>query len=308
MKESACGSRSARARRVTALALIAFTGTGCLFLARKPALPQHAALEIAPGAPEFDRFAGLLEGADIIYFPFEYLATGGRDSSLQLLQAMQRIGGNKAAVAWDSIDSDEQPLLARWESGAISAEQLMAQLKISGGEIERENCRAILRAFAPGSIRNLALGCPDGFLAKLQRADHLDAAERGMPTGFTVANDDFEAFVERLPKGHGVAERELRNLYRAFIVSEQFSADRIVEYFNEHPAGKLLVFLHRRHLETTNGVPQFVAQKIKRRQIVIEPKNAPTPARSDLLTSIAQPGGRFLQIVDRAPVSFVDEP
>jgi hypothetical protein len=49
----------------------------------------------------------------------------------------------------------------------------------------------------------------------------------------------------------------------------EFAAQRIVGQFREHRDEKLLVFLDRRYLETISGVPHFVAQKIKARQLVL---------------------------------------
>src|SRR5436190_779651 len=61
-----------------------------------------------------------------------------------------------------------------------------------------------------------------------------------------------------------------------------FAADRIVGQFREHRDEKLLVFLGRRHLETTGGVPYFVAQKIKARQLVLDSR-PDRASRSQLL-------------------------
>lgn len=61
----------------------------------------------------------------------------------------------------------------------------------------------------------------------------------------------------------------------------EFAAQRIVGQFREHRDEKLLVFLGRRHLEATNGVPYFVSQKIKARQLVLD--SPPDRSRSQLL-------------------------
>jgi hypothetical protein len=62
----------------------------------------------------------------------------------------------------------------------------------------------------------------------------------------------------------------------------EFAAQRIVGQFREHRDEKLLVFLDRRHLETTNGVPHFVAQKIKARQLVLD-SHSDRSSRTQLL-------------------------
>ena len=56
----------------------------------------------------------------------------------------------------------------------------------------------------------------------------------------------------------------------AALAEAEFAAQRIAGQFREHRDEKLLVFLGRRYLETTRGVPYFVAQKIKARQLVLD--------------------------------------
>lgn len=99
----------------------------------------------------------------------------------------------------------------------------------------------------------------------------------------------------------------------------EFAAQRIVGQFREHRDEKLLVFLGRRHLETTRGVPHFVAQKIKARQLVLD-SHPDRSSRPQLLAWRGRNGdggrrgsggrdgfaGRF-EIVDRAPGAAGDE-
>lgn len=269
---------------------------------RKPALPKHAAIDVAADADEAENYSALVDRADVFYFPVEHLADGARDSSVKLLTAMQNVA--ECAVAWDLIDGDGQQLLDRWSQRQLSTEELIAQLHLGGTETERENCRAILRGSAAERVRHFALRCPDRILAKLRRAGELEAtADVELPSGFTIANGDYESFAAQLPRAHGVAEHELRNLYRAYVVSEQFAAERIVMHLSDHPRSKVLVFVHRRYLDSTRGVPQFVAQKTKRRQVVLEPK--PASSRADLLASISQLRGGLVQVVNRAPAPVV---
>lgn len=59
--------------------------------------------------------------------------------------------------------------------------------------------------------------------------------------------------------------------------SEEFAAARIADYFREHRGEKILVFLRRTQLDQTQGVPHFVAQSTKARQLVLNPRPASTP-------------------------------
>ena len=59
--------------------------------------------------------------------------------------------------------------------------------------------------------------------------------------------------------------------------SEEYAAARIAEYFREHRGEKILVFLRRTQLDQAQGVPHFVAQKTKARQLVLNPRPASMP-------------------------------
>jgi hypothetical protein len=66
------------------------------------------------------------------------------------------------------------------------------------------------------------------------------------------------------------------------LLAEEFAAARIIEHFRRHRDRKLLVLIHRRHLENDPGVPSLVAQKVKARQLVLDAKSHPS-SRSQLL-------------------------
>jgi hypothetical protein len=59
--------------------------------------------------------------------------------------------------------------------------------------------------------------------------------------------------------------------------SEEFAAARIVDYFRQHRGEKILVFLRRTQLDRNHGVPHFVAQKTKARQLVLNPRPDSVP-------------------------------
>ena len=59
--------------------------------------------------------------------------------------------------------------------------------------------------------------------------------------------------------------------------SEEFAAARIGDYFHQHRSEKILVFLRRVQLDGNHGVPHFVAQRTKARQLVLNPRPGATP-------------------------------
>jgi hypothetical protein len=54
--------------------------------------------------------------------------------------------------------------------------------------------------------------------------------------------------------------------------SEEFAAARIADYFRQHAGEKILVFLRQTQLDRNHGVPHFVAQSTKARQLVLNPR------------------------------------
>jgi hypothetical protein len=173
--------------------------SSCSFFSRQPALPRHAAIESA-GSDE--KFAGLIEDADIIYFPSESVALGSRtEPAWRLLEALRR-NQSSFAFGWDwaGTDRDHRDFLA--EAGKSAAR--------------------ILALCAPSQIRDDAL------------------------------------------------------------LIEQSAAAEIAAYFGQHRGEKILVFLAREHLGRDHGVPYFVAQKTRARQLILNPKR-PKPSGAGLL-------------------------
>jgi hypothetical protein len=223
--------------RAGLIALLA-SCTSCAFFYRQPALPKHAAIE-ATATPQGDeKFAALVQNADIIYFPTELLGPAARTEPVtKLVDALQRNGGS-FGIGLDVVGGEEQMLLDQWAKRELSTENLVSRLHLFGTERERENCRAFLRQANEWGVQFLALRCPADLLA--------GARSEGA------------------------------------LLVEEFAAERIVRHFREHRDRKLLVFLHRRHLESTRGVPYFVAQKIRARQLLLD-SQPDRSSRSQLL-------------------------
>lgn len=240
--------------RALVLCLPLIVCSSCGFFFRQPALPRHAAID--PGAD--DKFALLVENADIIYFPSELVGLPrDSESSWKLVEALQRNGG-RFALGWDLIGGEEQSTLDQWRDQQLPIESI-GRLHLHGSPRESESGRAFLR----------------------------ETSKRG---------------------AHFIA---LRAEYETSSFSEEFAAERIAGYFRDHRDEKLLVFLHRRHLGNKRGVPYFVAQKVKARQLVLDSRQHP-PESPRLLagrgnwprqTLIA----RRFEIVDSAPGARSDQ-
>jgi uncharacterized iron-regulated protein len=285
------------------MALLASCG-GCGFFYRQPALPRHAAIESREAPLADEKFAALVQNADIIYFPTELSGLmSPSEPAMKLLDALRR-NGNAFAIGWDLIGVEEQPLLDQWVKRQLSAENLTSRLHLSGPARERENCRALLSESKEWNVRFLALRCPADLLAAA-RSEVMpnELARPEFPRGFHPPPGDFQRFAERFSAAR-MNETGLRAAYETALLVEEFTADRICGYFREHRDEKLLIFVHRRHIENLRGVPYFVAQKIKARQLVLDSQSN----RLQLLAFGGRRGVRWrLEIIDGSPRAGSDQ-
>jgi len=117
------------------------------------------------------------------------------------------------------------------------------------------------------------------FLAEIEKAggDILPLRPTAQAPLDQVARDfepppgNFERFARNFGQ-RDLPDVRVRAAYDAALLVEQFAALKIVEHFHEHRDGKILVFLRREHLGHDYGVPYFVAQKTKARQLILNPQ------------------------------------
>jgi hypothetical protein len=88
--------------------------------------------------------------------------------------------------------------------------------------------------------------------------------------------EDFEQFARRL-SSRGLKEGALRAEYETALIRQQLAAEKIASYFKEHRSEKILVFLRRDEVRGDYGVPYFVAQKTKARQLILNPQRHREP-------------------------------
>jgi hypothetical protein len=225
---------------------------GCGLFSSKPSLPKQAGT--ASPLNNADKWTLAVQHADIIYFPVEAIGAEPFDQPpVKIVEALKN-SGTPFSIAWQGIEHDRNaPSDPRWTyTGRL-----------------RDRCRVILRQNI--DARHLFVGLPGAIRAKLQRGSVLDENERdSMPRGYRTPANGLEDFAEQLATVRGLQEPEIENLYRAHVLAGQFAAEQIVTYLREHPGEKLLVFARRRELGGELGVPAFVAQKVKVRQINFE--------------------------------------
>ncbi|MGI8435493.1 MAG: ChaN family lipoprotein [Chthoniobacterales bacterium] len=275
---------------VAGIALLA----GCGLFAGKPALPKHASLEPADAPGARPDFPALVAQADIIYFPAEWTASGGRsEPAAQLLEALRKSGA-PYAVGWDLLDATQQPLLDQLatETGA-AREETIAHLEVTGTGRAREHFRYVLRDARFFGVPQFALRCPPSVLAKVDARQPLTPEEEALFTGgYSTPPRGFELFADRLSASSNSNEQLPERTYRGQVASQQFMAERIVRQFRSGPPGRLLIFLHSSDLDLRQGVPRYVGQKLKARQLVLD-SSGNSSARPKLLTARGRIRGIF---------------
>jgi len=212
------------------LGAVFFLVSSCSFFSRQPPLPRHAAIE-PTGSGE--KFARLIEGADIIYFPSESVALDSRsEAAWKLLEAVRR-SAPSFALGWDLASNDAEH------------REFLAEAGRSGAEI-------------------LSLRPPAQMI--------VDEALRG----FDPPPGDFERFGRKFSPRE-FSEARVRGAYETALLAEQYAAAKIAGRFREHRGEKIVVFLRRDRLGRDHGVPYFVAQKTKARQLILNPRRHPEP-------------------------------
>jgi hypothetical protein len=145
-----------------------------------------------------------------------------------------------------------------------AAWKLLEELKRNGGSFalgwdsavgDEKVRRAFLNEAGKSGAQVLALHAPPELVAE-------------MSPEFVPPPEDFERFARRF-SSRGLKEGALRAEYEAALMRQQLAAEKIASYFKEHRSEKILVFLRRDEVRGDYGVPYFVAQKTKARQLIL---------------------------------------
>lgn len=264
--------------RLVFFAVVTLTLSGCGLFQRKPALPAPSAVH---NEVRNDEFAAAVRDADVIYYPLDAAKSSLDLTGWRLAETLRAEDGTRA-VAWQTIDADQQAILDEIASRPDRRNAALSSLRWRLPASRRASALAVLRAASV--LPQMAIGLPADVQRKLANGERLDAAEReALPNDYREVSGGLESFAERLAATHGLRGRDVENLYRAHLAAEQFAAEKIVNYLRANPGARLLVFTRRRDL-SADGVPFFVAQKWSGRQLDFDQREHEEPAR--LLTQL----------------------
>ena len=161
-------------RLLTLLFVALVSLSSCSYFVRQPPLPRRAAIE--PAGSE-EKFAALIQDADIIYFPNESVALHSRsDAAWKILDALRGRGGSFAIGSdWSGNEGDRRVYLeearqggaeilmlseAKWRAqndAAVTADQFVAE---SIATFVRKNRNDKLLVFLSRERLSLGEGVP----------------------------------------------------------------------------------------------------------------------------------------------------
>ncbi len=269
--------------RLVAAAAAVIVFDSCSTFSRQPPLPKRASIELGTQPNAETDYASLIAEADVVYFPRDRAAFGARSEPAALLLAAFQGTGSPFAFAWDLIDATQQPLLDQLPQSAEGGrESLIGQLELAGSGRAREYCRSVLRDARLAGNRHLALRFPIVIGAKVRAGETLAPEDLGqLPEGYSPPTGSFADFADRLSSSRGFDQKSAAQAYRAQMIAQQFAAEQIVRHFRStNEPGRLLVFLREEDLSAGAGVPYYVTQKIKLRQLVLDSgETGAAPAR-----------------------------
>lgn len=266
--------------------------SGCGTLS-KPPLPKFAIGEAPPSAAAGEARTSKWREADVVYLRLTKSSTPENQPAWRMVEDLQAHGA-KIALGWGDVPAAQQPLLDHWQAGENSGPQLPEPLAITAHREWLQRARQL-------GLSQAALGPPPALLGKIRGGEPLTSAEQAqLLHGFQPEPDALDDFADRVATVPRLRGYNFARLFRAHLAAEQMIAQNIIQFVSGQPKTKLLVFLPNEIMIDAREVADYVGQKIKLRQMILDRATGSPSARPQLLT---RRGSRAIEIVDRAPRS-----
>jgi Haem-binding uptake, Tiki superfamily, ChaN len=270
--------------------------SGCGTLS-KPPLPKFAIGESPPSVAGGETRTSKWREADVIYLGLTKSSGPETQPAWGMVEDLQA-NGDKIALGWSDLPAAQQPLLERWQAGENSEPQLAEPLAIAAHREWLHRGRQL-------GLSQVALGPPPALLGKIRAGETLTSADHAqLPHGFQPGPDALDDFADRIATVPRLRRYNFARLLRAHLVAEQIIAQNVIQFVSGQPKTKLLVFLPNEIMIDPREVANYVGQKIRLRQMILDRTTGSPSARPQLLT---RRGSRTVEIVDRAPQSTGDD-
>ena len=259
-------------RPLCLLSLVAaiFLG-GCAF---------RSAVEISRSAATTDdaRFWESVRAADVVYVGEVHDDQNNHQYELELVRgALAR--HLQIAIGWEMFTRSQQPSLDRFDRHKISLEELLSQtgFQRSWGVYSPLYAK-ILGLNSEMHVRNIGLNAANDLVHRVARGETLSPEEQDqLPEGYAVSSRAYGNFIRLMGDHPGITDSDLRRYFNAQNVWDQTMADSIVAFHQHNAKTKLIVFTGRGHIQNGFGIPSYLAQKSKLKQLLLFP-----PTKNDV--------------------------
>jgi aminopeptidase N len=185
----------------------------------------------------------------------------------------------RIAIGWEMFTRSQQRSLDQFDRHRISLEELLAQtgFQRSWGVYSPLYAK-ILGLTSETDVRNIALNASNDLVHRVAMGEALSPEEQDqLPEGFAVSSRAYDNFIRLMGNHPDITETDLRRYFNAQNIWDQTMADSILAFHQQNPKTKLIVVTGRGHIQNGFGVPSYVAQKSKLKQLLLFP-----PAKNDV--------------------------
>jgi uncharacterized iron-regulated protein len=241
---------------------------------------SRSAVEISRNAAtaDDDRFWESVRVADVVYVGEVHDDQNNHQYELQLVR--DALAHHlRIAIGWEMFTRSQQPSLDRFDRHKISLQELLARtgFQRSWGVYSPLYAK-ILGLTSEMRVRNIALNASNDLVHRVAMGETLTPEEQDqLPEGYAVSSRAYDNFVRLMGDHPGVTESDLRRYFNAQNIWDQTMADSIATFHQQNAKTKLIVFTGRGHIQNGFGVPSYVAQKSKLKQLLLFP-----PTKNDV--------------------------
>jgi uncharacterized iron-regulated protein len=213
-----------------------------------------------------------VEKADVVYVGEKHDDPVDHRYELALVDGLLK-RKKKFAIGWEMFDKTQQSTLDAWASHAISLQAVLARTDFQKhwGKYSPAY-EQILQIAGNAGVPNLALNASPELPRKIARGELLTGEERAMvPAGFVASEQAYRNFVAMVGDHPGMHEADQRRFFDAQNVWDQTMASIILEFKGRNPNVLLVVLTGRGHVTDGYGIPCYVRQKSKLKQLILLP-------------------------------------
>ena len=220
-----------------------------------------------------EQFWQSIEKADVVYVGEMHDDPAHHQYELQLVRGLLK-RKMKFAIGWEMFDMTQQGVMDLWASHAIPLEAMLARTDFQEHwGIYSPVYKQILQIAGNASVPNLALNAPPELARKIARWRTINGGREGDDSrpDSLLTKQGYRNFVAMMGDHPGMNETDQRRFFDAQNVWDQTMASRILEFKDREPRIPLMVFTGRGHVSGGYGIPFYVRQKGKLKQIILLP-------------------------------------